>query len=175
MIRMISTGDRKLMLRVNRWLAPKWVRVWMVAATRAGDGWLWWALAGAIALAGGAQRFHALFAVGLAVSTGSILFKLLKRTIGRERPCAHETHSWATLLPPDRFSFPSGHTINAFAVAVPLGIYYPDMLFGLLFCALSVAASRVILGLHYLSDVLAGIAIGTAMGIAAAAIARPPL
>lgn len=175
MIRMISAGDRKLMLRVNRWLAPKWVRVWMVAATRAGDGWLWWGLGALIAIAGGPARLRALLATGMAVAIGSILFKLLKRAIGRERPCAYETHRWATLLPPDRFSFPSGHTINAFAVAVPMGIYYPEMLFGLLFCALSVAASRVVLGLHFLSDVVAGILIGTGLGIAAAALVGPLL
>jgi undecaprenyl-diphosphatase len=68
------------------------------------------------------------------------------------------------LLPPDRFSFPSGHTITAFAIAVSLGLYYPALLVGLVFCALSVAASRVILGLHYLSDVLVGIVIGAAIG-----------
>jgi undecaprenyl-diphosphatase len=70
-------------------------------------------------------------------------------------------------LPPDRFSFPSGHTITAFAITFSLGLYYPVLLAGLVFCAGSVAASRLILGLHYLSDVLAGMLIGTAIGVAA--------
>jgi undecaprenyl-diphosphatase len=79
-----------------------------------------------------------------------------------------EPHSWATLLPPDQFSFPSGHTITAFAMALSLGVFYPVMLLGLLFCAFSVALSRILLGMHFLSDVLAGAAIGSALGYTAA-------
>jgi undecaprenyl-diphosphatase len=70
-------------------------------------------------------------------------------------------------LPPDQFSFPSGHTITAFAVAVSLSLFYPELAAGLFFCALSVAASRILLGMHFLSDVLAGAAIGTALAYAA--------
>jgi undecaprenyl-diphosphatase len=64
-------------------------------------------------------------------------------------------------LPPDQFSFPSGHTITAFAVSVALSAFYPELATGLLFCAVSIAASRVLLGMHFLSDVVAGAAIGT--------------
>jgi undecaprenyl-diphosphatase len=84
----------------------------------------------------------------------------LKKATGRRRPCAFEPHCWATLLPPDQFSFPSGHTITAFAVALSLSHFYPNLAVGLLFCAISIAASRVLLGMHFLSDVLAGAAIG---------------
>src|SRR4029079_17415842 len=91
----------------------------------------------------------------------------LKRACNRKRPCALEPHCWATLLPPDQFSFPSGHTITAFSVAVSLGLFYPAMLIGLLFCALSVALSRILLGMHFLSDVLAGAALGSILGYAA--------
>ncbi len=48
-----------------------------------------------------------------------------------------------------------------------LGLHYPALMVGLIFCALSVAASRVILGLHYLSDVVAGMLIGILIGMAA--------
>jgi len=167
MIRLIAAGDRRLMLRVNRWLAPRWIQRWMVYASRAGNGWLWIALGGIILLLGGERRFKALEAGAFSAGAGMAIFLALKHAIGRERPCAMETHCWASLLPPDRFSFPSGHTITAFAVAVPLGLCYPSLLAGLLFCALSVAASRILLGLHYLSDVLAGIAIGASIGLAA--------
>jgi undecaprenyl-diphosphatase len=100
-----------------------------------------------------------------------VLFLKLKRAFGRRRPCAMEPHCWATLLPPDQFSFPSGHTITAFAVAMSLGVFYPAMLPGLLFCAASVAASRILLGMHFLTDVLAGAAIGAAVGSVAGAAA----
>ncbi|MGA2712094.1 MAG: phosphatase PAP2 family protein [Bryobacteraceae bacterium] len=165
MIRLITAGDRRIMLRVNRWQAPLWIRKWMVFASRGGDGWLWSAVGLVVLFFGRERRVEALEAGFLSVGAGQLTFFILKRLIGRERPCATQTHCWASLLPPDRFSFPSGHTITAFAITFSLGLYYPALLAGLIFCALSVAASRVILGLHYLSDVLIGIVIGMTIGI----------
>jgi len=160
------------MRRVNRWKPPHLVRLWMIAATRVGDGWLWYAMGSVVALFGGSERFRALAAAVLAVSIGIVAFLVTKRAAGRKRPCALEPHCWATLLPPDQFSFPSGHTITAFAVAMSLGAYYPSMLMGLLFCAASVALSRILLGMHFLSDVIAGGMIGGLLGYACALLFR---
>jgi undecaprenyl-diphosphatase len=168
----LSWPDRFLMQRLNRWRPPRWFRVWMLAATRAGDGWLWWCCAVAVLASNDAARLTALGAGAVAVVAGICSFKVLKRTVGRKRPCAIELHCWATVLPPDQFSFPSGHSITAFAVAVSLGTFYPAALPVLLFCAASVAASRVVLGMHYLSDVLAGSAVGATFGYLAAVLFR---
>lgn len=157
--------DLGLMRRVNRWRAPRWFRLWMIAATRGGDGWLWYVCGAFVAIFGGAERVLAILAAAVSVALGVVLFRRLKRAIGRKRPCAMEPHCWATLLPPDQFSFPSGHTITAFAVTLSLGAFYPAMLPGLLFCAASVAASRILLGMHFLTDVLAGAAIGSGIGM----------
>jgi undecaprenyl-diphosphatase len=166
MIRLITAGDRRVMRRVNQWAAPHWIRQWTVAASRAGDGWLWIALSLILLLFGGNRRFEAVASGYISVGAGLVTFLLVKRVAGRERPCSIETHCWAKLLPPDRFSFPSGHTITAFAAAVPTGLYYPVLFPGLIFCALSIASSRILLGLHYLSDVLAGMLIGSTIGVA---------
>lgn len=166
MFRFIETRDHRLMRRVHRWSPPRWFRLWMICATRGGDGWLWYALGLLILAAGGTERFRAVGAAALAVGVGIATFLELKRRTGRRRPCAIEPHCWATLLPPDQFSFPSGHTITAFAVAVSISTFYPAMLAGLLFCAVSVAASRVLLGMHFLSDVVAGALIGSSLAYA---------
>jgi undecaprenyl-diphosphatase len=68
-------------------------------------------------------------------------------------------------LPPDKYSFPSGHSITAFAIAISIGFFYPQLQLCLLFIALLIAASRIILGMHFLSDVLAGSAIGVVLGL----------
>lgn len=172
----LDTRDHRVMLRLNHWRPPRWMRLWMIAATRGGDGWLWYAMGLTVALFGGTDRIPALAAAGMAVSLGIALFLKLKRAIGRRRPCALEPHCWATLLPPDQFSFPSGHTITAFAVALALGSFYPSMLPGLLFCAASVALSRILLGMHFLTDVLAGAVLGATLGeLCASLLRRLPL
>ena len=160
----IHRRDYNLMRRANNWEAPHWVRFYAMAATRAGDGWLWYAVGLAILLFGGSERFAALSAAGISALLSVLLFQWLKRFTGRRRPCDIEPHCWATLLPPDQFSFPSGHTMTAFAVAVSLSLFYPSVTAGLLFCAFSIAASRILLGMHFLSDVMAGAIIGGLIG-----------
>lgn len=168
----ITARDHRLMRRVNHWRAPRWVRLWTICATRGGDGWLWYLLGALILLFGGEARFAAVGAGAAASGAGILVFLNLKKLAGRKRPCAIEPHCWATLLPPDQFSFPSGHTITAFAVSVPMVAFYPALLATLLFCAMSIAVSRVLLGMHFLSDVLAGAAIGAGLGWAAFVLIR---
>jgi undecaprenyl-diphosphatase len=165
LVNFITHRDHKLMRRVNGWYPPRWVRVWALWATRAGDGWLWYALAAAVLVFGGPERFLAVGCAALAAGIGIVLFLNLKRISGRRRPTCFQEHCWATLLPPDQFSFPSGHTITAFAVNVTFSVFYPDITAALVFFAVSVAASRILLGMHFLSDVLAGVAIGTGLGL----------
>ena len=149
--------------RVHRWPAPRCVRVWALCATRGGNGWLWYAMGLIVLLFGGAERFRAVEAAALAAGTGVAAFLRLKKAAGRRRPCALEPHCWSTVLPPDQFSFPSGHTVTAFAVAASLSLCYPGLALGLLLCAASVAISRVLLGIHFLSDVVASAIIGTVL------------
>lgn len=169
-LHLVVSNDHRFMRRINRWRPPRWFRRWMILASRAGDGWLWLAAGFFILFFGGPSRFDAILAAGLAALAGIALFTVLKRTARRARPCTLERHCWADLLPPDQFSFPSGHSITAFAVAVSLSLFYPAFTALLLLCALSIAASRVILGLHFLSDVIVGALLGIALASASFAL-----
>ena len=164
MLQFIATRDHRLMRRVNSWRAPHWIRLWMICATRGGDGWLWATLAVAVAFLGGPDRWPAIAAGGTAAGVGCLLFIYLKRKACRKRPCHIVEHCWARLLPPDQFSFPSGHSITAFAIAVPASLFYPNLMVGVMFCAASVAISRILLGMHVLSDVVVGCGIGGLLG-----------
>lgn len=165
-LRFVAAGDLGLMRKVNRWTPPLWLRLWMIWATRAGDGWLWAAIGVAVALAGGDERWLALETSAVSVAAGIAVFQILKRLADRRRPCEIEPHAWADLLPPDRFSFPSGHSLTAFAVTASLAAFYPAALGFLLVCAVSVALSRILLGMHFLSDVVVGAALGAWLGYA---------
>jgi undecaprenyl-diphosphatase len=162
----IENRDFRLMRRVHRWRAPRWVRLWMISATRLGDGWLWYSLGAILLLFGGPQRYLAVGAAGVAGIASIYLFMGLKRMSRRPRPCQIEPHCWSRVLPPDQFSFPSGHTITAFSIAVTLSAFYPNLEGALFFMACSIAVSRIVLGMHFLSDVIAGALLGAGLGYA---------
>jgi undecaprenyl-diphosphatase len=163
MLHFIASRDHRLMRKVNQWRAPKWIRLWAILATRAGDGWLWYFSGLMVLLFGGSARFAAVASAGSAAFVGFCIFVTIKKISGRKRPCAIEPHCWARLLPPDQFSFPSGHTITAFAVSVSLSAFYPNLTAPLVFCAVSIAISRILLGMHFLSDVVVGAILGTGL------------
>jgi undecaprenyl-diphosphatase len=160
----IQSGDHRLMRKVHRWRAPRWFRILMITMTRLGDGWLWYSMALILAIFGGAERFLAIGAGTTASALGIFVFRTLKRASRRKRPCEIEPHCWSLILPPDKYSFPSGHSITSFAVALAVGMFYPDLQIVFLAIAVLIASSRIILGMHFLSDVLVGSAIGIMLG-----------
>jgi undecaprenyl-diphosphatase len=162
----IERRDHRVMRRMNRWRAPRWIRFWMILASRMGDGWLWYGLGVMLLIYGGPQRFSAVGAAGGAAIVGILVFKTLKKLSHRPRPCYLEPHCWSRVLPPDQFSFPSGHTMSAFSIALVVSYFYPSLEGTLFFLALSIAVSRIVLGMHFLSDVLAGAVLGVALGCA---------
>ena len=63
----------------------------------------------------------------------------------------------------DHFSFPSGHTLHAVMATITLGYIQPILLLLMLPFTILVALSRMILGLHYPSDVIVGAVIGASV------------
>jgi undecaprenyl-diphosphatase len=162
----IENRDHRVMRRMNGWSAPRWIRFWMLTATRMGDGWLWYSLGALLLAFGGSRGYVAFGASGSAAIIGIFVFKALKKLSHRPRPCQFQPHCWAKVLPPDQFSFPSGHTMTAFSIALVVSYFYPGLEGPLYFLAISIGVSRVVLGMHFLSDVLAGAVIGSALGLA---------
>jgi undecaprenyl-diphosphatase len=164
----LTESDLRLSWRLLGWAPPRWFRLWMITATKLGDGWLWVA-AGLTLVAGGGACHRALGASALAAGIANLALLLLKRSVRRKRPCDYRSHSHFHIqpfayFPSDRFSFPSGHALNAFSIGTVLSLSFPSLAPGIALLAVSVAASRVVLGLHFLSDVLAGAALGTLIG-----------
>src|SRR5579863_1156021 len=163
----IENRDHKVMRRVNRWRAPRWLRVWMIWSSRLGDGWIWYSIGITLLLFGGDLRFAAFGAAASAEAATVALFRFMKNASKRKRPCQLEAHCWANVLPPDQFSFPSGHAMSAFAIAIPLCIFYPQLQAALVALSVSIAVSRVILGMHFVSDVVVGSLLGAGLGYGA--------
>ena len=98
------------------------------------------------------------------LAAAATLVFLLKDFLDRSRPAlAH--HSLDPLVAtPSSESFPSGHTATAFATATVVGLLHPRLRWPLLGLAALVGLSRVYLGVHFWFDVLAGAALGIAVG-----------
>jgi undecaprenyl-diphosphatase len=96
-------------------------------------------------------------------AAGLVIYKLLKRVFVRERPFIRHTGISLAQAPLDRYSFPSGHTLHAVSFAWQAGAAFPELTPALAPLALAIAVSRVVLGLHYPTDVLAGAAIGATL------------
>ena len=154
---------------MHRAAAYRWVLAACAWLSRFGNGWLWSVAIPGLALFGGvvgsvcARR---MLEVGLA---NVALCALVKRIVGRPRPPVVCPDIRACVTSLDRFSFPSGHTLHAVAFGIVLAGTYPALAWPLAAFALLVGASRVVLGMHYPSDVLVGAALGAAAGAAALA------
>lgn len=154
--------DVRLCVRLNRSLRRGWVLRLFRAASQLGDGLFWYALMLALLLLareGAAAVLH-MTCVGVVCMAS---YKLLKQSTLRLRPYQVHGEVAAGAAPLDTYSFPSGHTLHAVAFTLVAVAYHPFLLALLLPFTLLVAASRVVLGLHYPTDVLAGAAIGAAI------------
>jgi membrane-associated phospholipid phosphatase len=96
-------------------------------------------------------------------SSALALYRHLKERLVRERPCVSFAGIEPGTAPLDRYSFPSGHTLHAVCFTTLATAHVPELAVLLVPFTLLVAASRVVLGMHYPSDVLAGAAIGMAL------------
>jgi undecaprenyl-diphosphatase len=165
----VNESDFRWDDRARSWAAPRWFRVWMRAATRVADGWLWLTLL--VAPVASVHGWRLLATGTVAVSATNVLLVVLKRHFRRTRPCERCPHPFlGEAEPPDPFSFPSGHTMNAFAFASVAALGAPVLAPALLVVGVSVAASRVVLGMHYVSDVVAGATLGTIVGVCASSL-----
>lgn len=136
-----------------------------------GNGWFWYAVILSLPVSygwWGWQLAALMTATGIACT---LMYKVLKTLLVRERPFISFPVIQCVTPPLDRYSFPSGHSLHAVCFNALLITHLPVLGWAVLPFTVSVLASRVILGLHYPSDVLAGGLIGLGFAVLTTAMA----
>lgn len=106
------------------------------------------------------------FQIGLIAYAFDVsLYLVLKNMIKRDRPAIKLAYYEAWITPSDQFSFPSGHTAAAFLFSCLIANFYPGFAFPVYVWASLVGISRVLLGVHYPSDIAAGALLGTSCAL----------
>jgi undecaprenyl-diphosphatase len=145
---------------INRSLGAPLIQRSFAVISRLGDGVFWYSLIAVLPFIYGWQALPVSLAMIITGVANLVVYKLIKKLTCRERPCttSEDIIPGARLL--DHYSFPSGHTLHAVAFTIIVCSFYPILGWLLIPFAILVAMSRIILGLHYPTDVLAGGGIG---------------
>ena len=152
--------DEHLCVRLNRTARYQPVRQVFRFISRLDNGVFWYALMGVLLAVQGATAVRTvahMVIVGLACT---VIYKCLKAKTSRPRPYQVSQAVTCNAKPLDPFSSPSGHTLHAVAFTTVALAYYRQLSWLLIPFTFLIALSRMVLGLHYPSDVLAGFAVG---------------
>ena len=107
----------------------------------------------------------AFMATGAAVLATSVVVDVVKNLVDRQRPPVQQAGLDALVPTPDNPSFPSGHAATTFAAAAAIAVLCPRLRWPALALAAAVSFSRIYLRVHFPLDVLAGAALGGAVGL----------
>lgn len=159
---MIKVGqiDALYCYRLNRWIRDVQVHRFFNAVSRLGDGVLWYTMMALLPIFLGAEGFVITALMILMASWGVYIYKLIKKRSMRPRPFVSYRSIKQGARTLDTFSFPSGHTMHATAFAVLLTFTVPVLGWFVVPFALVTGLARVVLGLHYPSDVFMGAILG---------------
>jgi undecaprenyl-diphosphatase len=160
----VDDWDFATCLYINGFCRQPMLQMFFALVSRLGDGMFWYGLAIAIPLIFGADGF-ALSA--LMLGTGAVcavIYKQLKVRLVRERPFIRSHRIFRGCAPLDRYSFPSGHTMHAVCFSTVVIWHCPVLAWVLLPFTLLVALSRMVLGMHYPTDVICGAVLGFLLG-----------
>jgi undecaprenyl-diphosphatase len=157
--------DSALCIKLSHASQYTFIRDWFRLMSRLGDGVFWYTMLLGIIFIQGESAWMSVLHIVITGLLGTLVYKWLKGKTLRPRPYQVLQDVWLTGKPLDYFSFPSGHTLHAVTFTCMTLAYFPSLALLVIPFSIMVAMSRVVLGLHYPSDVLAGAVIGVALSL----------
>ena len=164
MVEKFISMELELCLLINRLCEYRVCRSFFAAISRLGDGVFWYTLMLLLPFLYGFEAWKVSVAMATASLIGLLIYKLIKSQTERLRPYAVNEHINLGTAPLDKYSFPSGHTLHAVSFSIIAVYNFPELGWILIPFSMLVALSRVLLGLHYPTDVAAGAVIGSLLG-----------
>lgn len=154
--------DLAFLKTVSSLSLPKSVSLPLILLVRIGDGWIWflvafycWRNLSMVQLQN--TVLHGLLAIAISLC----IYWPVKLLVRRSRPHESDLGVRPMVPPLDKFSFPSGHTMNNLAVALTVSLYLPHLLIPAIILPISLGLLRVLFGVHFLSDITGGAVLGT--------------
>ena len=160
----IDQAELRVCQLLNRSSGLTSVRALFRVVSWLGDGWIWYALIACIPWVYPDGGWLAAAHMTASGAVGLLLYKLIKPHAVRERPYITYSVITCASAPLDRYSFPSGHTLHAVSFTIVVARYFPEWAALLVAFTVLIALSRVVLGLHYPTDVAAGAVLGGTVG-----------
>ena len=157
--------ESSLCRRINKVCHRNWLNSFFSIISRLGDGVIWYALTLTLPLIFGYEAITVSLQMTVVGIIGLLIYKLIKHYTERPRPYSVLNDIKLGAAPLDKYSFPSGHTLHAVSFSLICIHYYPQTAWLLIPIASLIALSRIALGLHYPTDVLAGATIGYLISI----------
>ena len=161
MFKRIAEFDNRVSVYwTNRHFSPK-VNDRLRFYVRLGDGYIWGVFAlFVLAMVGWEAFLPILWQALMALAVSLIIYEVVKLNTKRPRPFAANPEIKAEVPPLDKYSFPSGHTMNNLAVASAVFYSVPQYGWVMLILPLTWGLLRVYFGVHWLTDILCGFVLG---------------
>lgn len=166
----VDAYEQRWCLTLNRGCRQRSIKQLFCIVSRLGDGVFWYALMALMALGLGEEGLICALRMAAVGMLGAALYKCLKSRLVRERPFISHLGIVQGTHALDRYSFPSGHTLHAVGFTTLAVDAFPILAVLLVPFAVLIAMSRVVLGLHYPSDVVVGALIGASLAFGAIAL-----
>lgn len=161
LLKRVNKFDNYILCSIKKYLQNKYLNILMRIITSMGNLGLIWIVIAVMILLNNKHKLSGYMVILTLIISTIIGEGIIKNIVKRVRPCNRCNNIKLLISRPISYSFPSGHALSSFAVAGVLSMYHAKYRFIFMGLAFLIALSRIYLYVHYPTDIIAGIILGT--------------